>query len=79
MSEQLPFDILFSDKKTLSSGLQLADLVAHPIGLSVLKPEQPNKAFEVLKKKFYCDGGRECVGKGIEDTELKIFPPPESE
>lgn len=79
ISKQLPFDILFSDKKVMSSGLQLADLVARPIGLSVLRPEQTNKAFDVLKKKFYCDGGRECAGEGFEDMGLKIFPSPESE
>lgn len=75
----LPFDILFTDKKAMSSGLQLADLVARPIGLSVLRPKQENRAFDVLKRKFYCDGGREQVGKGYEDLGLKIYPPPESE
>lgn len=75
----LPFDILFADKKAMSSGLQLADLVARPIGLSVLRPEQENRAFDVLKRKFYCDGGREQVGKGYEDFGLKIYPSPESE
>lgn len=79
LSQLLPFDVLFSDKRAMSSGLQLADLVARPIGLSVLKPEQPNKAFKVLKKKFYCDGGRECVGTGYEGMGLKIYPPLESE
>ena len=79
LARQLPFDVLFSDKKTMSSGLQLADLVARPIGLSVLKPHQSNKAFEVLKKKFYCDGGRDCVGMGFEGMGLKIYPPVESE
>lgn len=79
LSKQLPFDVLFADKRTMSSGLQLADLVARPIGLSVLKPEQPNKAFEVLKRKFYCDGGRETVGSGYEGMGLKIYPPAESE
>ena len=73
------FEILFSDKKVMSSGLQLADLVARPIGLSVLRPEQENRAFEVLKKKFYCDGGREAVGKGFEGVGMKIFPSPKSE
>lgn len=79
LSQQLPFDVLFADKRAMSSGLQLADLVARPIGLSVLKPEQPNKAFVVLKKKFYCDGGRDCVGSGYEGMGLKIYPPAESE
>ncbi|GAB3373275.1 DUF3800 domain-containing protein [Spongiibacter taiwanensis] len=79
LSHQLPFDIRFSDKKAMSSGLQLADLVARPIGLSVLKPEQDNRAFEVLKRKFYCAGGRACVGTEFEGYGLKIFPSPESE
>jgi hypothetical protein len=75
----LPFEIQFSDKKAMSSGLQLADLVARPIGISILRPEQENRAFEVLKKKFYCDGGRENVGIGYEGVGLKIFPAGESE
>lgn len=62
----LPFDVLFSDKKAMSSGLQLADLVARPIGLNVFKPKQHNRAFEVLKRKFYCDGGRDKVGRSYE-------------
>ena len=79
LGHQLPFDVIFSDKQAMSSGLQLADLVARPIGLSVLKPEQKNKAFEVLKRKLYCDGGREYAGKNFEGMGLKIFPPTESE
>jgi hypothetical protein len=75
----LPFDILFSDKKAMSSGLQLADLVARPIGLNVLRPEQSNRAFDVLKRKFYCDGGRDKAGLSYEGRGLKIYPPLESE
>ena len=75
----LPFEILFSDKKAMSSGLQLADLVARPIGLNFLRPEQDNQAFEVLKKKFYCEGGREQVGKDYEGCGMKMYPEPESE
>jgi len=70
----LPFDILFSDKKTMSSGLQLADLVARPIGLSIFKPDQENRAFDVLKRKFYCDGGRDNAGHGYEGHGLKSYP-----
>jgi len=79
MGISLPFDIIFADKKANSTGLQLADLVARPIGLSVLRPEQQNRAYDVLKRKFFCSGGRENVGKGFEDWGLKIYPPPESE
>jgi hypothetical protein len=75
----MPFEVLFADKKVMSSGLQLADLVARPIGLQVLKPSQENRAFDVLKRKFYCDGGRENVGKGYEGRGFKIYPAPESE
>jgi hypothetical protein len=71
---QLPFEILFSDKKAMSSGLQLADLVARPVGLHVLRPNQPNRAFDALKTKFFCQGGRENVGTGIDGWGLKIVP-----
>lgn len=75
----LPFDIVFADKRTNSSGLQLADLVARPVGLSILRPGQENRAFDVLKRKFFCSGGRANVGEGYESWGLKIFPSPESE
>lgn len=77
--QSLPFEVLFADKKVMSSGLQLADLVARPIGLRVLRGDQPNRAFEVLKKKFYCKGGRAKVGKDYENYGLKIHPPLKSE
>lgn len=72
----LPFDIIFADKKVDSPGLQLADLVARPVGMSVLRPKQENRAFDVLTRKFYCSGGRAELGVGYEDWGLKIFPAP---
>ncbi len=47
------FQIHFSDKRTNSTGMQIADLTARPIGLSVFRPEQPNRAFELISKKIY--------------------------
>lgn len=79
LDKPLPFEVVFADKKTNSSGLQLADLVARPIGLATLRPGQPNQAFQVLKRKFFCSGGRENVGDGYEGWGLKIHPAPESE
>jgi hypothetical protein len=76
---ELPFDIIFADKKVNSAGLQLADLVARPVGLHVLRPQQENRAFDVLTRKFYCSGGREKVGEGFENWGLKVHPSPESE
>lgn len=75
----LPFEVVFADKRTNSTGLQLADLVARPIGLSVVRPGQANRAFEVLKRKFFCSGGRKRVGADFEGWGLKIHPTPESE
>ncbi|MEP3349585.1 MAG: DUF3800 domain-containing protein [Marinomonas sp.] len=79
MGITLPFEILFADKKVMSSGLQLADLVARPIGIKTLRPEQDNRAFEILKKKFYSEGGRQSVGQGYEGAGMKIFPALKSE
>ena len=76
---RLPFDIVFATKQVNSTGLQLADLVARPIGMSVLRPGQENRAFDVLTRKFYCSGGRSKVGEGFENWGLKIFPVVESE
>lgn len=76
---RLPFEIIFADKKANSSGLQLADLVARPVGLNFLRPDQENRAFDILKRKFFCSGGREGVGEGFENWGLKIHPSPESE
>lgn len=70
----LPFTVQFADKKTNSAGLQLADLVARPVGLHVLRPQQANRAFEVLEPKFYCQGGRSSAGKNYEGWGLKRFP-----
>ena len=73
-NRQLPFNVIFADKKTNLTGLQLADLVARPVGLNYLRPGQANQAFELLKGKFFCDGGRERVGQGYQNVGLKIYP-----
>lgn len=67
---KLPFELVIADKKTNSEGLQLADLVARPIGLSVLRPEQSNRAAQILEKKFYRNSCGQKEGFG-----LKVFPP----
>jgi hypothetical protein len=70
----LPFEIKMASKKVNSSGLQIADLVARPIGNHVLKPDQPNRAFDVLKAKFYSSNGRNGAGTGYHGYGLKVFP-----
>lgn len=70
----LPFDVVFLDKKTNAVGLQLADLVARPIGIHYLRPNQSNRAFEIIEQKFLCRGGRQQVGANYEGYGLKIVP-----
>jgi len=66
---RLSFDIVFADKKSNSAGLQLADLVARPVGTKILNPSQPNRAYEIIKTKFYRNNGGKFQGWG-----LKCYP-----
>jgi Protein of unknown function (DUF3800) len=68
-------EIVFADKRTNLAGLQLADLVARPIGLSYLRPKQSKQAFELLRRKFYCAGGRSKLGEDYEGFGMQIYPP----
>ena len=52
------FEIRFVDKKADAIGMQFADLTARPIGLRVLRPAQPNRAFEIIERKLVSGGGR---------------------
>ncbi len=70
----LNFHAIFADKKTNSTGLQLADLVARPIGLRIIRPKQANKAFQILEKKLFSKNGRKGAGSGYEGYGLKCFP-----
>jgi Protein of unknown function (DUF3800) len=63
------FSIEFIDKKANLAGLQVADLVSTPIGRHVHRPEQLNRAFEMIRKKFWCSPAGEQRGWGFE-----VFP-----
>ena len=64
----LPFRLVMADKRSNSEGLQLADMVARPVALSVLRPGQPNRAFAILQAKFW----RDSKGRA-ENCGLKVF------
>jgi hypothetical protein len=66
---RLCFEIVMADKKCNSEGLQIADLVARPIGRHVLNPKQANKAFEIIETKLAVDKQGSSKGWG-----LKVFP-----
>ncbi len=52
------FQPVFIPKAANASGLQLADLTARPIALSRLRPDQANRAFEIIQPKL---GGLKCL------------------
>ena len=52
-------------KKTNSSGLQLVDLIARPIGLSVIRPDQENRSHEIIEKKYLRDKAGNYLGVGL--------------
>lgn len=69
-SERLPFEIIIADKQINSTGLQLADLTARPIGRYVMNPTQPNRAFEIIRKKLDA-----CLETGrVEGFGLRCYP-----
>lgn len=60
--------MVMSDKRSNATGLQLADLMARPIGRFVMDETQPNRAFDLIKPKFR-------VGPyGFRGYGLKVFP-----
>jgi Protein of unknown function (DUF3800) len=76
---RMPYRIILADKKVNSTGLQLADLVARPIGLNYIRPKQANRAFDILEMKFFCSGGRSNLGKNYLGKGLRIHPDQKSE
>ncbi len=69
MCGEVPVEILFAHKRSISTGLQLADLVARPIGTGVLFPGQPNRALEAIKPKYRTGPQGQVDGYGF-----KLFP-----
>lgn len=66
---RFPFQIVMASKQTNTCGLQLADMIARPIGIKTLRPSQPNRAYEILEKKF-----RRSPSGGVKGWGLKTFP-----
>jgi hypothetical protein len=65
----LPFTIRFSHKLCNSTGTQLADLVARPIGQEVLNPGSQARIYPAIRSKFRRNAWGYLRGPG-----LKIFP-----
>ncbi len=63
------FKIQLVDKKANSAGLQIADLTARPIGIKTLRPDQSNRAFDIIEKKLFRNSRGQGPIRG-----LKSFP-----
>jgi hypothetical protein len=63
--QKISSPISFCRKYENVAGTQLADLCAHPSARSILKPNQPNQAFDIIKGKVYETNGV---------TGWKVFP-----
>ncbi|MBK8036321.1 MAG: DUF3800 domain-containing protein [Verrucomicrobiaceae bacterium] len=61
----LPFDLVMIPKTSNSAGLQLADLVARPIGIKHIRPQQPNRAYDIIQAKLDRVGNDEPEGYGL--------------
>lgn len=61
----ISLELVMVPKTANSTGLQLADLIARPIGLHHLRPGQPNRAFEIIRSKLRCSPVGEVDGYGL--------------
>ena len=69
LRHSLPFQLVMVAKSANSPGLQLADLMARPVGLRHIRPGQPNRAYEIIESKMR----RSTAGK-VEGWGLKKLP-----
>ncbi|OCW57319.1 DUF3800 domain-containing protein [Hoeflea olei] len=59
------FFIRLADKKTNSTGMQIADLTARPLGLRVFRPDQANRAYAKIQRKIYGSNRFSRPSRGI--------------
>jgi hypothetical protein len=69
LGKELPYELVMIDKKANSAGLQIADLTARPIGIKTLRPQQTNRAYDIILRKLRQSPTGEVKGWG-----LKMFP-----
>ena len=58
---RIKFEPCFVPKSINSTGLQLADLMAHPIAIKTIRPNQNNRAFDIIQPKLW-------------EGKIKVFP-----
>jgi hypothetical protein len=65
LRRRFPFQLRMTSKLSNSAGLQLTDLMARPVAMHHLRPDQPNRAFEIIKKKLESGPDGEIEGWGL--------------
>lgn len=65
LGKSFPFQIVMIPKSANSIGLQAADLMARSIGIHFLRPDQSNRAYEIIKNKFRKSPSGEIKGWGL--------------
>ncbi len=65
LHKAFPFQLVMIPKSSNSAGLQLTDLMARPVALHHLRPEQPNRAFEIIHTKLRRGPSGQTEGWGI--------------
>jgi hypothetical protein len=65
LHKPLPFQLVMIPKTSNSPGLQLTDLMARPVALRHLRPDQPNRAFEIIETKLRRSPTGKTDGWGI--------------
>jgi len=65
-NEEFNFEFVLAQKRVNSCGLQIADLVARPVGLHVLRPIQKNRAYELIEPKLDRDENGLIDGAGLQ-------------
>jgi hypothetical protein len=78
LNQTLAFRLVMADKKTNSEGLQIADMVARPVALSVWRPGQPNRAMAILENKLWRGPDGRADGYGLLCFPSKNERPPSS-
>lgn len=62
--DRMNLNCVIASKLTNSCGLQLAYLIARPIARKIIKPEQANRAYEIIEKKLIA-ARKEKFGDGV--------------
>lgn len=65
------FDLRFTKKQANMAGLQLADMIARPIGRHVINRTQKNRAMDLIFPKIFTTSS---TGGSCLDLGLKVFP-----